>query len=994
MPPEASSVTGQETKKKKKRQRIVDFFRSRKKRGSGEVKEHPKITPPPLKPVKESHSSEPTLPVQSIDVARSSGELFEPQQPPAQLPSPPPEPKPKDDRLDEQQIQALFLGAPHFTLTRQYDRPEPLVTFPWDRDTSGKNISDAVPLSHYAFSAATLRPHVPAVQGNVAENEKSVIEYDAGVFEVPTVLGAQGIEPGSVGFNHFLQLPASDSLATDLQQSQSSNDFLEAVRNKEIMHSNPERLGIRPVTMDMVHERLAEFGDILDALRDSPKRMTILNNQSVGDLYANLFGKFLLPPGYDSTTTDPTGLKVQIDTLLKILKLTGIWYDFSLVEWRIRLGQILWGEPSALSEYTGAAMPESRLWTVRDVLLLQILLSCELLLRLDAISAMDQQDIQEKMGVSLEEFAGLALKNRKVRWDFVLARRFLENIIVVVHTEKNSSVPPSGLKGLLSMLSREDEEEPSSKSDIVLLPRHQLQQLLGLIHFAEAVKWPDTASVVTELGAKLGMTNKDSSDEDRPSVYGTFLEPATPSISVYGTPLPTPRSGESVRSSYFGNVARPALSRRDTPRSLKVPLSTSLLSQELDGASKPLNIGGWLSRSYLSGLILPGEAISHFLISTLLENDKMAIGALGDSANLYGGFVYNERSWWSKNSITGRVLACLEGAVECMGWISIPDYPEGCADGWYVVDSEQVQSLTGRINAEINIVSRDSAILPEDLTGGIEPHDLTLALDSITPPVPSLEFTGWTLIPTAPHNPDDHSSNMSSEVESCRATLMFNSIAHSTAYTLTLSNDVYFVSSFPCTPPTATQAPKLLSLAQSLSRSSSKRSVRSNRSNRSNRPVRRPSRRNSHGYEPLLSHPPDSPGLGPTRVYSPIPDEEAEGSDKVSATKPDQAPAHPLHVSYKYKVVQVTEVLDPHFVRSLRHSTDGEGDNMAENLNEDNKKEILVLDARGKRDLELLARAWCSERGLHAIIGREWRTCLSCCIREARGLGVGVVIRI
>jgi hypothetical protein len=52
-----------------------------------------------------------------------------------------------------------------------------------------------------------------------------------------------------------------------------------------------------------------------------------------------------------------------------------------------------------------------------------------------------------------------------------------------------------------------------------------------------------------------------------------------------------------------------------------------------------------------------------------------------------------------------------------------------------------------------------------------------------------------------------------------------------------------------------------------------------------------------------------------------------------------------------------------------------------------------VLDCRGKADLELLARAWCAKVGENAVVGRVGRTCLACCVREARGLGVRVVIR-
>lgn len=69
-------------------------------------------------------------------------------------------------------------------------------------------------------------------------------------------------------------------------------------------------------------------------------------------------------------------------------------------------------------------------------------------------------------------------------------------------------------------------------------------------------------------------------------------------------------------------------------------------------------------------------------------------------------------------------------------------------------------------------------------------------------------------------------------------------------------------------------------------------------------------------------------------------------------------------------------------------------DQKAEDDNADEEEEVAVLDCRGKSDLQLLARAWCAKVGENAVVGKVGRTCLACCIREARGLGVRVVIRI
>ncbi|KAF2737566.1 hypothetical protein EJ04DRAFT_487877 [Polyplosphaeria fusca] len=1001
----AEAPSGPGEAKRSKRERLRHFFRRKQKDQQADAIPAPvKNGLSPRKPARDSKIADSPRHAKSkssVDVTEANVEKV----PQAHLPRADIDAEKKDKEQDkahplsEDHIHALFSGAPHFSIRVTDNAQLPAVTYPWDAELKTKDVSDSLQLAQPAYSAATLHPHL-TLQREVDDHGKRFQGYDIGQFEVPSMLSAQGIEPGTVGFHFFLELPMSDYFVTNLQQSQSSNGFLEGVRNKEQMQSNPEKLGIRRFDRDMMYDRLVELGDLVEAFHDSPERMTILNNQSSGDLYANLFGKFLSPPKFDGATDDPTGIKVQIDALLKILRLRGIWYDFSLVEWRIRLGQILWSDPD-LDDHDSRHRP---LWTNREILLLQILLSCELLLRLDAVSSMDAETVIDHIHVNPQEWQGfLKLKTRKTDWDLVLARRFLDNILVVKESDKPDTPSPRK-RTFLSILSREEPQE-TQEPDIVFLPRHQNRQLTGFIHFAETLQWPGLDAVVKDMARKLGVMDPTVESNDLLSPYGSFLEPNTPtSMSVYGTPLASPHPTNGMPDGYFGRMSKPEMSRSDS-RSLKVPLTSTILEQASNTIVDTSNIGGWLSRSFLTGFILPGEAISHFLMSTLLENDKLAIAALGDSANLYGGFIYSEKSWWSKASVVGRVLGCLEGTYECMGWLCISKLPEGGTDGWFATNERQLlHEQPPRISSEVekDFVAADSAIVPSGIYEDVKPEDLTLPVDPSTPPIPSIEFTKWQLTPVVVEFSETvESPGSGSEPETFMASLTFTSFNSRLTHTFTLSNDIQFVTSFPCTPPTPSSPagiPQILK--RSLSRSSSKRSVHSTKSG-SNRPSRRPSRRNSHGYEPLMSHPPESPSLGPTRAYSPVPDEDL-GETLTSQLTAAPMTMHPLHMSYKYKMVPVSEILDLAFQlpfkmpevtspapSSLSSPLD---DNKDRSLEED--RTVLILDARSSRELELLARAWCAEKGLHAIVGRVGRTCVACCVREARGLGIKVVIRI
>jgi hypothetical protein len=104
--------------------------------------------------------------------------------------------------------------------------------------------------------------------------------------------------------------------------------------------------------------------------------------------------------------------------------------------------------------------------------------------------------------------------------------------------------------------------------------------------------------------------------------------------------------------------------------------------------------GGWLSNTYLSGLTLPGEGLAHFLISTTIENDQLAISRLGRNASLYGGFKYSTRSFWSKECILGRVLAAGKDARECMGWVSSPITSKAMMEEWVDIEVDFICKST------------------------------------------------------------------------------------------------------------------------------------------------------------------------------------------------------------------------------------------------------------------------------------------------------------
>ncbi|KAL1606809.1 hypothetical protein SLS60_004216 [Paraconiothyrium brasiliense] len=203
--------------KKGKRQRLADFFRSRKQKKSEDSdKEAAAASIPvavkkdgPTRPPRDSKIAESTRPAKSsssIDVQRFEAEAEE-----TPLPTPPPESTqsaetekveiekaepPNVEYLSKEHIHTLFSGAPNFFVQKTDKRAVPRVSYPWDADLRIKDVSDSVLLAEPAFFAATLHRHLPASQQSV-DQDKPHQGYDVDVVEVPSMLSAQGIEPVS-----------------------------------------------------------------------------------------------------------------------------------------------------------------------------------------------------------------------------------------------------------------------------------------------------------------------------------------------------------------------------------------------------------------------------------------------------------------------------------------------------------------------------------------------------------------------------------------------------------------------------------------------------------------------------------------------------------------------------------------------------------------------------------------------------------------------------
>ncbi|KAI0536882.1 hypothetical protein GGR58DRAFT_373038 [Xylaria digitata] len=128
---------------------------------------------------------------------------------------------------------------------------------------------------------------------------------------------------------------------------------------------------------------------------------------------------------------------------------------------------------------------------------------------------------------------------------------------------------------------------------------------------------------------------------------------------------------------------------------------------------------------------------------------------------------------------------------------------------------------------------------------------------------------------------------------------------------------------------------------------------------------------------------------------------------------------HPLFFDYVYNTVRADEVVEiTDWVRPQPHLMNGSGslkersavstpvggsgsNSQQQQLSQkrippegDDAERVLVVEAFGVKDNEVLARAWCAHWGLSAVVADIGKTCMACAIREAYAATLTVVILI
>ncbi|KAI7973297.1 hypothetical protein EIK77_000645 [Talaromyces pinophilus] len=734
-----------------------------------------------------------------------------------------------------------------------------------------------------------------------------------------------------------------------------------------------KRIGVRDVPVRELVERLELLSNFrLEAIKQLPtdesghkKIITILDKESPETLHKNLYTKLLFPPPHGWSHHQHEELKGQIEVLTRVLAVKGAWVDMSLPEWRLRVGQILWEKPphtdgdcmdclkdeNAKSEETKKGKTPLSLNTgiERKWLLIQLLLAGELLMRLDAIVQLAVLQQSKTISVTAQDMRELdKLRHGKVNWDILFFQRASDNLIFKFTPPKTTPAASlseqsqqkietlaqnetkRSLRSRFGSISqhfplrhanstRAGQENTSHESyacesiweTVVVLPRRPERQLKGLAVFAEKIGWPGHETLEARIRSNLLQHNSKTTQ----ALTSESVSPA------YSVPVKSQSASRILpkKEAYCGSPSHQYLVLHKSD------------STATNGLAK--DTGGWLSRSWLAGLVMPGESIHQLLMATALENDPTALQTLGPVANLYGGLSYgDEYTWWSTKCIVGRVLAALPGSKVCMGWVRVNTIPETIKDEevvnlnntWISVEGvqEPLQKNT-RIRQGIKMASESNPLGK----GRVASDTFTIPVDEEDSEHGSkfdVKFDKLILSPQAMPVGCCGSETIKSIFTADRASISFQVVTtDSSAITFQLKYNVAFISSYTCQPPRG-----------------------------------------------LVTH------------HTPQHDDNSEIHEHDEQPHHTHLPGHPLHKSYKYKYVPLqdlrSDIVPPIIVfpPSKESSPSSSDTHLAtshnEKLTHDNahkqdEKEsgdetlepVWILDARSStRDKEVFARAW------------------------------------
>ncbi|KAK3303068.1 uncharacterized protein B0T15DRAFT_419917 [Chaetomium strumarium] len=355
---------------------------------------------------------------------------------------------------------------------------------------------------------------------------------------------------------------------------------------------------------------------------------------------------------------------------------------------------------------------------------------------------------------------------------------------------------------------------------------------------------------------------------------------------------------------------------------------------------------------WLFGLTLPGKWFAFKIMTALVLCTPSIRDKVGIAHYYECGLSLPTRSYWRVRTVLGRVLGCLPGVVSLCGWIG--PCPKVDFDPPLPAKPRHIRIKTRRVATVEHKSSASAADGVLDLGGGGH-HDRYSATriqpdEEIDPYLADMKDPSKWIIPEPPVR----------DISTC-------SIDSITLTKLPLRTDVAHKAAATTT---ATASPSSDAALLDIENETEYRASIA-------------FRRDDNSPEPIIVY----------KLYTnPVfvtPPPCHPGGPKGSGASSSSHEVHMRELRY-YQNIWPVERLKEHTPEMDDLMNGGEGDGEGEA----DRAPVMVINATGK-GAEVLARAWCSERGRNAVIRRAGGPCFVCAVRAAArggGLGTGVLI--
>ncbi|KAH7117996.1 hypothetical protein B0J11DRAFT_97626 [Dendryphion nanum] len=215
---------------------------------------------------------------------------------------------------------------------------------------------------------------------------------------------------------------------------------------------------------------------------------------------------------------------------------------------------------------------------------------------------------------------------------------------------------------------------------------------------------------------------------------------------------------------------------------------------ERDRDEKPLEDRSADAMSWFSGIVLPGKTLPWLIMNSLIDCDRDTGDALKYLTHMQpaAGFQYRANTYWSAESIVGKVLGAARGVQQVAGWIG------PCI---YTPDLKRTECVRLR-----PYESLDPRLSPKDIesmdarTNPLGPPGDTYPIDEYDPPMPDMEeVTDSIRIEKLSFIP---AKEQPSTRQGPGAPLIFDAAVYfacgGASWPMNLRYDVDFINAFPC----------------------------------------------------------------------------------------------------------------------------------------------------------------------------------------------------